>query len=264
MILLSGVTLLIVLFTWLQVRYNLLGWNPEGLRVLMYHRLDGSRNDFLTVSERIFDGHIRHLKKEGYRFISLKELSDAVSNNKSISGKSVLITFDDGYQDNYTFAKPILEKHGVKAALFLPVAFVGKTNEWDGGGAPLMDFETLKMVDCFEYGLHSYHHQNLAELSLSALEEDIKKCQSVLLQNNLPFVPCLAYPYGRYPKQQKMFDAFRLVLEENGIRFAFRIGNKINVAPFASRYLLKRIDIRGTDSFRDFCVKVAKGRTTLF
>jgi peptidoglycan/xylan/chitin deacetylase (PgdA/CDA1 family) len=113
---------------WLQkVRF------PSGHKaaVLMYHRIADVVNDpwNLAVSPERFKEHIRVLKKQ-YNVISVRELSEQVE-RKFIEPFSVCITFDDGYQDNFTNAKPLLEKYQCPACFFIPTYFVGRqTNFW--------------------------------------------------------------------------------------------------------------------------------------
>ena len=77
----------------------------------------------------------------------------------------------------------------------------------------------------------------------------------------IPYQPCLAYPYGAYPRR-KGYDQSRLfeILEEKGVRLAFRIGNRINRLPLRRPFLIQRIDIKGGESLRLFSASLAFGR----
>jgi hypothetical protein len=75
----------------------------------------------------------------------------------------------------------------------------------------------------------------------------------------------LAYPYGGYPKKDEIKKCrMKNLFREKRINFALRIGNRINGWPLIDDYEIKRIDIRGTDSFFTFKTKLKKGRAKLF
>jgi peptidoglycan/xylan/chitin deacetylase (PgdA/CDA1 family) len=106
------------------------------LIILNYHRIGNADETpfdsgvFSATAEQ-FDSHIAYLKRRFH--ISTLEEAFAVMGGESPPGTSVLITFDDGYLDNYTVAFPILRSHGVQAVFFLPTAFIGtgKLPWWD-------------------------------------------------------------------------------------------------------------------------------------
>lgn len=246
---------------WFQITTNFFTPFQKGLRVLMYHKLDLSQADFLTVKVADFEKQIDYLVSQKYQFLSLFEFLALLDANMRMPDKSVMLTFDDGYQNNFDYVLPVLMKYNLKATIFLPVSFIGKTNEWDKGHDPVMNYQTLKNAQpFFEYGLHSYAHQNIAKMTEQELVSDIENCISEFKANQLEVLPVIAYPYGSYPKQDLAFE----LLEKSGIKAAFRIGNKVNPSHIGNKFLLKRIDIRGTDSFVDFKIKVAKGRLKMF
>jgi peptidoglycan/xylan/chitin deacetylase (PgdA/CDA1 family) len=108
----------------------------RGLIILNYHRIGNADETpfdsgvFSATAEQ-FDSQITYLKRRFH--ISTLEEALAVMGGDATQGTSVLITFDDGYMDNYTLAFPILRSHGVRAAFFLPTAFIGtgKLPWWD-------------------------------------------------------------------------------------------------------------------------------------
>lgn len=245
--------------------FRLFRGQHEGLRILMYHKLDEKRADFLTVRAKDFEEQIKWLLNEGYQFLSFYELEQKQKLGQPLPTKSVILTFDDGYQNNYDLLLPILEKYGLKAIIFLPIGFVGKTNEWDQGIDTIMDWSALERAKHhFEYGVHSFSHRNMAEMSVDEFRKDLAMCLEVVKKNNLNALPVLAYPYGRFVKEKIKRQAYESVLKELGFSFALRIGNTINQFPFKDRYLLCRLDIRGTDSIHDFQSKVQRGKFKIF
>jgi biofilm PGA synthesis lipoprotein PgaB len=88
--------------------------------VLLYHHID-DKEDGVTISQEKFQSHIRALKKENYRFISMDELLAFMKENKPLPPNAIHITFDDGYESFYTKAYPILQEERVSATNFIVV-----------------------------------------------------------------------------------------------------------------------------------------------
>jgi len=98
----------------------------KGLLILTYHRVTElpDYNDPLKVSKNIFEKQIQYLKSN-YNIISGQQLFDAINEKRKLPDNSCLITFDDGWKDNYTNAYPILKKYKVPAMIFICTGFVG-------------------------------------------------------------------------------------------------------------------------------------------
>lgn len=231
------------------------------LRVLMYHSIsaDGTRDD-LTVSKEQLEGHFQYLRSEGYCAISLSELITYQEGGASLPSKPVLITFDDGFRNNYDIAYPLAQAYGMKINLFLVPAFMLRGAYRD---LPCLGTTEVARMDpaLVEVGLHSFTHQSYAELSPAQVEADIDLCKRYMDGLNIRWQPCLAYPYGAYPKregddQTALFN----ILHKYGIRLAFRIGNRLNGLPLRNHFLIQRCDIRGDESFRKFKWSLRLGR----
>lgn len=250
----------------LHYRYSIFKPTVKGLPILLYHKISYKYNGLLTISEAKLKKQFEFLQENGYTPIFFSELIDNINNGTALPEKPVIITFDDGYQNNYTYLYPLLEKLKFKATIFLPVGYIGETNKWDHKSIKLMSYDILKSMDSkyVEFGLHSYHHKNYKRKSLEYIEEDLKKCYETLEQNNLNYVKVLAYPYGSFPREKEAFLKFSEMLKRSGIIFGLRIGNRINKLPITNPYLVKRIDIKGTYNQFEFSVKVKKGRVKLF
>jgi len=95
--------------------------------VLMYHKIDeGYMESKLSVSPGSFERQMRFLRKNRYNIISLEELAGLIKSKKHIPYKTVAVTFDDGYKDNYTTAFPVLKKYNIPAAVFVVVNKIGR------------------------------------------------------------------------------------------------------------------------------------------
>lgn len=236
---------------------------PSGLqlRVLMYHKIsgDGSR-DFLTVPVNDLEAQFRYLQAKGYTPILLSDLVQYVQQEKKLPPDPVLLTFDDGYRDNFTVMYPLLEKFGMKANIFLVPSYLA--NETTGKDDQYLHLQDLQAMDpaLVEFGLHSYHHKSYKELSQQALHKDLVDTKDWLTANYIPFQPCLAFPYGAYPKRRPERETFFETLRFNNIILAFRIGNRLNPLPLRRPLLVQRLDIRGDDPFEKFERLLLRGK----
>ncbi|MCW3109271.1 MAG: hypothetical protein JWQ09_3777 [Segetibacter sp.] len=120
--------------------------------VLMYHRIADVQIDpwQLAVSPKNFEEHLQVLTHT-FKIVPVDSLIRNVK-TKSISAKSVAITFDDGYSDNYYYAKPLLEKYGCPATFFIASYFTGKEKEywWDELESILLHSPRLPQTLCLE------------------------------------------------------------------------------------------------------------------
>ena len=95
----------------------------RGIPVLMYHHVNPVGNFINVIPER-FQEQMQYLARSGYRTINTSELYDILNSEKEIDGKTVMITFDDGWLDNYLFAFPVLKKYSLKAVIFVVTSWI--------------------------------------------------------------------------------------------------------------------------------------------
>ncbi|GAB3909454.1 hypothetical protein GCM10028803_47050 [Larkinella knui] len=233
----------------------------RALPVLMFHKIDPKRQDSLTVSLPQFEQHLHWLKTHNYQTITLAELLTSVEQNRALPARSILITFDDAYVNNLLYALPVLERFSMKAVLFVPTAFVGLCNQWDGCTDPLLTADQLKqLMPTFEFGLHSHQHLNYKTLTVNEIRADLTQNLAAFETLQIPYVRAFAYPYGGRPNDPAIKRAMQELMQQSGIRLAFRIGNRLNRFPVGNRFELQRLDIRGTDSLGRFIRKVRIGK----
>ena len=246
----------------LHFRFLLFVPKIEGLRILMYHKISFGFKDGLTVQLDDFEKQIHYLKKQGFQFIGLSELVEYSSIDPKKLNNCVLLTFDDAYDETFRILEPVLRHHKIKAAVMIPTAHIGKVNKWDDRLDNIIDKETIRFASpsIFEFGLHSAEHINYRKCDSTQITKDIEDSIHCMDENKFPYFKILAYPYGGFPRDKIAYDKFKKTLAHHNILFGMRIGNRINKIPFKDKFLLKRIDIRGTDSFELFKRKVKTGR----
>lgn len=260
--------LIILCLIGLTLNYSFLIPGKNGLSILMYHKVSEDKVDGLTIPVRKLDQQLFFIREKGYTIITFEELHRIISAGTALPRKPLILTFDDAYENFTTHAVPLLKSYNFKATIFVPVGYMGKTNIWDKGEDPILGHEMLKELtktDLVEIGLHSFLHRSYADLAIEDMKEDLANCINTLSFYKIPFVPILAYPFGGFPKKDRTLLAqMKELFREYKLVFAVRIGNRINPLPIRDPYELKRIDIKGTDSFFTFKIKLRKGRTKLF
>jgi peptidoglycan/xylan/chitin deacetylase (PgdA/CDA1 family) len=104
----------------------------QSIPILMYHsvspEVEGWAFKQLSLSPEIFEDHLAVLSRAGYESVLLSDVHAHVSGAKRLSRKSIALTFDDGYLDNWVFAFPLLKKYGFRATIFVSTDFVDPRN----------------------------------------------------------------------------------------------------------------------------------------
>lgn len=158
--------------------------------VLMYHSIRENPQDIYQLTPEMFDAQMKYLKDNGYTTLSLDEYGKMLKKTIPKSKKPILITFDDGWQDNVTVAGPILKKYGFKATIFVVANFINQENR------VTEDQIRQWLSDGFDIGSHSLNHERLVDYNY-AEQYDIlnaakKKIEAVTKKEQKYF----AYPYG--------------------------------------------------------------------
>lgn len=231
------------------------------LRVLMYHKVHESEQDFLTVNVSTLKKQIDYILKR-YTPIRLSDLRAHILEGKELPEKPILISFDDGYLNNFSIAWPLLKEAGIPFCIFPVAGFSGKTIEYDGKMQTFISPEQLiAMQEQVEYGYHGFRHLNFNTLKYNAIEEEIKQASEWFKNANIPVQPFWAYTYGAFPKgDPERFESIQKLFADYGIIAAFRIGNRFNSLPLKDVYRIERLDIRGNDKFLKFKLKLRFGR----
>jgi len=159
--------------------------------VLNYHQVANTFNP-LAILPNDFSTQMAYLINNGYIPITPDELDAGLSGELTLPDKPVLITFDDGYIDNYTNAFPILKAYGIRATIFVVPAFVGKKNylTWE------------QLAEMVQNGIsiqsHTLNHTKLEELPDDEIRSELLNSKIVLEENLGITVNYLAYPTGTY------------------------------------------------------------------
>ena len=172
--------------------------------ILLYHRItEPEPNTSLCVAPIDFDKHMEYLYNQGYNVVSLDQVIKYFKKEKRLKKKTIVLTFDDGYQDFATNAYPILNNYGFNATVFLVTDCVGKTNVWDHKDgwpkAGLMSWETIKELSekGISFGSHGKTHKYIGKMrSIKKLIGEIKSSKKKIENAIGKSAKCFSYSYS--------------------------------------------------------------------
>lgn len=187
-----------------------LKYNDSLVPVLMYHSIDYEKGNELRVPKEKFKEQMKYLKDNGYTTLTFDELYSFLVNNKPIPEKSVVITFDDGYEDNYSNAYPILKEFGFNATIFII------TNAIDNEKAFLTSAQLKEMEqNGIDIESHTLAHDELNKLPYDKQVETLKGAREFIEKKLDKKVKYIAYPFGKWNN-----DTIK-ALKETGYTMAF-------------------------------------------
>ena len=217
-----------------------LGQNgKQGVRILCYHRVNDREEGYMSVPVKSFEQQMVFLAEKGYRTISLKALLDG-----NAEPKSIVITFDDGYEDNYTNAFPVLREFGFTATIFCI------TQKLDTPGY-LTRAQIRQMTAAgFSFGSHTLSHPDLRSLSRREKLREISSSR-VWLEEALGLAcDFFCYPYGLHDEESVQ------LVREAGYRGACSNAPGANRAGNLDPYRLRRTEVGPADTADDFKKKL--------
>ena len=231
--------------------------------ILMYHIIDEARSDkeekYCCLPSRFYQ-QMEYLGSSEYDLINLNDISDVLSGKRPLLRDSVAVTFDDGFDDFFYNALPVLNRFKVPATLFMVAGRIGGYNDWmTKNGSPrrklLSKEQLLKIIENgVVIGGHTVTHPKLDSISNARLKLDEEITGSKLQLEELLGLPVshFAYPYG-------LFDDDTLTcISGSGYQTACstRSGfNREDIDP----YLLRRIEVYGKDRLWHFKQKLKFG-----
>lgn len=227
----------------------------DSVPILMYHKVSPAslmNGPGMRVSPGQFEKQMRYLSQSGYNTISLDQLYDHWDNGTTLPKQPVVITFDDGYEDNYIFAFPVLKKYKQKATIFLVYNEIGGYNEWDAKTNPARRLRLLSWPQIYEmqkngisFESHTLTHPRLSEISPQTASTEIILSKAKLGEALGKPVNFIAYPYGKSNKE------VREIVRKAGYRAAVTTMTGTNT-PNDDRFYLKRLRINANVSINEF------------
>ena len=248
----------------------------EEARVLMYHKVSNlppeEKVPYCNVPVDAFEAQMKYLAENKIEVLTLKGLGHWLRGERLPgSRKKVVLTFDDGFRDNYLYAYPILKKYRLPATFFVIVGYTGRQDffehlQWD---APAladraahpdhwlpMTWEMLNEMEQngMSIGSHTCSHRSLSTLNRAETAEEVGHSKKILEERLQTEVSSFSYPFGS-PIYGDFNPATEEALKKAGYAVACTTGwgaNQMGDNP----YTLKRIPIYDHDTLFDFKCKI--------
>ena len=183
-----------------------------GINILMYHQIGefkpmkGHRSTY--CDHRRFASQMAYLSRFDYRVLSMAEVLECLRGGRPVPPRAVALTFDDGYENFYEYAWPVLQSHGFPAMVYLISGMLGQPSSWfaaDGRDTPpLMSAQRVRQLraEGVDFGAHSVSHIRLAQQQDTAtIREEVSQSKATLEDVLGEPVTHFCYPYGSHDRR---------------------------------------------------------------
>lgn len=222
----------------------LIEFSPPHIPVLNYHSITIDPGNRAVITPAKFEAQMQYLAKNGYRTLSLEQFIDYMDNTATgMPEKPVLLTFDDGYADNYEHALPILGKLQFQATLFVSP---GTTED-----GYFLNWDQIKEMHQAGWNIqpHGMTHPHLPKLTAKDQAFEITEAKRQIDENLNIKTNVFCYPYGER-------NATTLqVLKDLGFRYAFTIDQGMTTRD-QTPFLLKRIFVNGEETIEQWITRL--------
>ena len=230
--------------------------------ILMYHSISepdsGGRHPYFetATSPSVFAEHMKFLREAGYRTVTLDEAVRHVKSGERDCQPRVVLTFDDGFEDFYTHAFPILESHKFTATVFLPTRYIaeerGQFKSWD-----CMTWNEVREMHSsgIAFGSHTVSHQQLSTLTVSEVEQEIRGSKETIEDKLGGPVDSFSYPFA-FPETDR---PFKRTLRELLVAQGYQNGVTTVIGTFRAKsdcFFLPRLPVNSWDDLRLFRAKL--------
>lgn len=264
------IILVLIICVFLSLRFS---WWRKNIsfnysRVLMYHMVsehlpkNKSKFNRLRVKPSEFEKQLIWLKNNGFTSFTLSELV----NLEVIPKKAVVLTFDDGYEDNFKNAFALLKKYGFKATIYIVLNRFEQNWATDkdlnqvsnelNSEKMLLNEQIKEMIDSglIEIGSHTLDHVNLPKLTFNEKITQIKESKEKIEEIFNIICNSFAYPFGFFDK-----ESVKIVKELTYTNATTTVNGVFDKTKY-SNFEIPRIMVSGRQSLFSFILKIKKGR----
>lgn len=247
----AGVLLIAVIA--FSARYPWWFFPKKGLVVLMYHHI-GENQDRWYISQKIFAKQLDILIKNNFIPISFEDLDNAHKGLSKLPKKPVLITFDDGWLDNYTQAFPVLKEKNVKANIFLTYNYIDSGREY----MTWQQIFEMQKSGLISFGSHLMNHKKLSMLNDKEKIVELQQSKALLEEKLNIKISSFAYPHG-----DGAFDkSVRDFVFKAGYLFDYSVRRGINKWKWDQTMgPLRRITVEYGQSMLEFYLQITRGKS---
>ena len=220
--------------------------------ILLYHSISDSPSPYIrrfAVPPATFRRHLAAIAERGCTTLTVSEYVDAAASGPAnVPDRTVVVTFDDGYEDFYEHALPALLDFGIEATLYVTSGFLRDFDDGSVAGARgrMMNLTELQYAADVgtEIGGHTHSHPELDTLPRAHARDEIERCKVLLTDAVGREIRSFAYPHG-YSSA-----SVRRLVEAAGYDSACGVKNAIS-SPNDDRFSLSRLMIRDVTSLHD-------------
>ena len=205
--------------------------------VIMYHSIDyNDKTTKLSVSPEGFAREMKFLHENHYNVVGLDKIVSYMKKKERVPPKTIAITFDDGFHNNYEYAYPVLKKYNLPATIFVIVNNVNKP-----GWMTWSEIKEISDSGVITIGSHTRSHLWLPAMGTSSLKQEIIGSKEILERRLGKKVDFFCYPIGAHDERVERF------VEEAGYTCAVAT-NPGRFKPSGDIYAIKRIKISRTSN----------------
>jgi peptidoglycan/xylan/chitin deacetylase (PgdA/CDA1 family) len=177
---------------------------PGGVPVLVYHDIADRYGDPATITPALFSAQMEWLYANGYQAVSVRDIP-----GREGDGKSVVLTFDDGYASYMDYAFPLFRDYGFRSTLNIIGSRVGRFLNVEGN-RPLLSWDEYRYLldsgrvelGCRTHELHDEGRRGATGVSGKKLEEDLGRFREEFERETGGFTDILAWPFGQYDRER--------------------------------------------------------------
>jgi len=241
--------------------------------ILMYHSISdepesGHPYHWINTSQKRFAEHMRLLKENDYKVISLRDAAEILGNastgidiphDKVSLHRYAVVTFDDGFADFRTGAFPILAEHGFSSTVFLPTGFISDTGSTLKGKMCLRWDDVRELAESgVQFGSHTVTHPKLRGIPWDQVEKELRESKNILEDRLGTEVESFSYPYA-FPEDDRRFQN-RLKTSLGELGYSNGVTTRVGTAAGGDDQLfLKRIPVNSEDDPAFFPAKLEGG-----
>lgn len=245
-----------------QPLLKLIGNRERHVPILMYHSISDDPEIGISPYFRVctplslFKEQMSWLRENGYSVIDLADAIRSLRSDGHLPSGKVVLTFDDGFQNFYTDAFPVLSRYGFTATVFLPTAYIGETAQ-KFRGAECLTWKQVRELGNMgvHFGSHTVTHPQLRMVKIEELKTEVWQSKNTIEDKLSVPVKSFSYPFA-FPETDRIFgQRLRAMLEDAG----YECGVSTNIGTASredNRFFMKRLPVNSCDDLQFFKAKL--------
>ena len=223
--------------------------------ILCYHSINNSNNyEADSLPPSYFEQHLQYLNKN-FTPISLKKALDYIDGRCPEINDPVVVTFDDGYKDNYDIAFPLLKKYSIPATFFIVTGFINGNlkliNDINFNAMTWAQIKEMNDDGLFDFGAHTDSHPILSNINSEDVVKELISSKKIMEKELDQAIDLFAYPNGQ---QEDVPDVALKTVKNIFSCSCSTIWTTVHEPK--DRFMLGRVMISGTDTLSYFKHKV--------